>query len=43
MKFLVDTNVIVNNLASRVPHDKHANAIFDLIARNRITVVVCLF
>jgi len=37
MKILVDTNVIVDNLASREPHDKYSNAIFDLIARNRIT------
>ena len=36
MKILIDTNVILDSLASREPYDKSADDIFDLIARNRV-------
>jgi len=36
MKILLDTNVILDSLASRKPYDKQADGIFDLIAKNRI-------
>jgi len=36
MKVLLDTNVIVDNLALREPYEKDAKAIFYLIATNRI-------
>jgi len=36
MKILLDTNVILDSLASRKPHDKNADDIFDLIAKNHI-------
>ena len=37
MKVLIDTNVIIDNLASRTPYDGDAKAIFNHIATNRIT------
>jgi len=37
MKVLLDTNVIVDNLAVREPFHKNANAIFNLIVEERIT------
>ena len=37
MKALIDTNVIIDNLASRAPYDRDAKAIFNHIATNRIT------
>ena len=36
MKILLDTNVIIDNLASREPYDRCAKVIFNLIASNRI-------
>ncbi|MCL2203587.1 MAG: PIN domain-containing protein [Defluviitaleaceae bacterium] len=36
MKILIDTNVILDSLASRKPHDKNADDIFDLIAKNHV-------
>jgi len=36
MKILLDTNVILDSLASREPHDKNADDIFILIAKNLI-------
>ena len=36
MKVLIDTNVIIDNLASRVPFDSDAKVIFNHIATNRI-------
>ena len=36
MKILLDTNVILDSLASRKPYDKQADDIFDLIAKNRV-------
>ena len=36
MKILLDTNVILDSLASREPYNKHADDIFDMIAKNRI-------
>ena len=36
MKILIDTNVILDSLASREPYDKSADDIFDLIAKNRV-------
>jgi len=36
MKILIDTNVILDSLASREPYDKSADDIFDLIAQNRV-------
>jgi len=36
MKILIDTNVILDSLASRTPHDKNADDIFDLIAKNHV-------
>jgi len=37
MKILLDTNVIVDNLAVREPFNKNANAIFNLIIEEHIT------
>jgi len=36
MKILIDTNVILDSLASRKPHNKNADDIFDLIAKNHV-------
>jgi predicted nucleic acid-binding protein len=36
MKVLLDTNIIVDNLALREPHHKYAKEIFNLIAKKRI-------
>ncbi|MCL2190064.1 MAG: PIN domain-containing protein [Defluviitaleaceae bacterium] len=36
MKILLDTNVILDSLASREPYNKQADDIFDLIAQNRV-------
>ena len=36
MKILLDTNVIVDNIAVREPYNKTANAIFNLIIEERI-------
>ena len=36
MKILLDTNVILDSLASREPYNKNADDIFDLIAKNRV-------
>jgi len=37
MKILLDTNIIIDNLASREPHDRYAKEIFNLIAKKHIT------
>ena len=36
MKILVDTNVILDSLATREPYNKSADIIFDLIAKNHV-------
>ena len=36
MKILVDTNVILDSLATREPYNKSADDIFDLIAKNNV-------
>jgi len=36
MKILVDTNVILDSLATRKPYNKSADDIFDLIAKNNV-------
>ncbi|MCL1884336.1 MAG: PIN domain-containing protein [Defluviitaleaceae bacterium] len=36
MKILMDTNVVLDSLASREPYDKNADDIFDLIAKNHV-------
>ena len=36
MKILVDTNVILDSLATREPYNKSADVIFDLIAKNHV-------
>ena len=37
MKILIDSNVILDNFALREPYAKDAKAIFNLIAKNRVT------
>ena len=36
MKILLDTNIILDSLASRPPYNEHADVIFELVAKNRI-------
>jgi len=36
MKILLDTNVIIDNLASREPFNQNAKAIFNLIAKKQV-------
>ena len=37
MKVLLDTNIVLDKLASRKPFDENANVIFDRIARNEMS------